>query len=106
MLIWDIIRDWFVQFIFGGIDSNGDVFSGIVGSQYVSEPGIGQLPGFEGYEAIYGEEFYFNIGNYQISIADWLSTTATIITLVAMVVFFYLIIRYLFRLTSGLIRGR
>ena len=105
MVLWDIIRDFFVQFIFGGIDSLGEIYGGVVCSTYVSEPGIGDLPPIEEYQPLYGEEFSFNIGDYQVSLGDWLSTTATIICLIGFCFIIYCFIRYLFRLSAGLVRG-
>lgn len=48
-----------------------------------------------------------NVGNDQtLTIATWLCTITTIICLVLIVVFLVLFIRWLFRLTSGLIQGK
>ena len=86
-MLWDIIRDWFVQHIWGGMNSNGEHFSNFVSSDYDTEL------------------LTFQIGNFKLSMGDWLSTTSTIIVLVLMCAFLFLVVRYLFRLTSGLIRG-
>ena len=112
VVIWDLIRDWFVTYIFGGITSSGDIYGGVISQgEYVESPCFIGPNGQEVcadpyYEFIYADQWTFTIGGQTISLGDWLSTTATIITLIALVVFFYFIIRYLFRLTSGLIRGR
>ena len=102
LVLWDIIRDWFVQFVWGGLDSTGELYTGVIGGgEWVD--GIGQLPGY--YEFYDTQSLTFQIGNINISLGDWLSTTSTIIVLALMCLFFYLMIRYMFRLTSGLIRG-
>lgn len=90
-MLWDIIRDWFVQHVWGGITSSNATFGGIIGSNNNS--------------IMKSNTFIFTIGDYKLSMGDWLSTTSTIIVLVLMCAFLFLVVRYLFRLTSGLIRG-
>lgn len=111
-MLWDLIRDWFVQYIWGGCTSNGNFYGGFLGYLgYDTGDVIGE-------DAFSTNNFTINVGGAYFSgegdilnarymnIGDWLSTTSTIIVLVALVIFFFFIIRYLFRLTSGLIRGR
>ena len=93
MMIWEYIRDFFVQFIFGGVDSAGDYFGGCT----------------IGFDANDGDVYYtgdtnFNIGNYSFSFGDWLSTTATIIVLC---LFIFVLIKftiYLFKAGAGLLK--
>ena len=105
-MLWDIIRDWFVQYIFGGITSTGEVYSGYIGlvarntfDYEYAGTGYFMLP-------INGLEANTDLLTHYISMGDWLSTTSTIILLVLMCIFLFLCVRYLFRLTSGLLMGR
>lgn len=48
-----------------------------------------------------------DVGNgQQLELYKWLATTSTIIVLVLMVVFLFLVVRWCFRLTSGLLQGK
>lgn len=99
-MIWDIIRDWFVMNIFGGMTSTGNEYS--VGIGYV---------GTDDLYFQYGNETTFNIGkgiyNVQyITFSDWLSTTATLIVLIAICVALFFLVRYFFRMFAGLLSGR
>lgn len=101
MTLWNIIRDFFVEYIFGGKTSNGQQFYSLVGQNFnttsVRNNGVFFNTGFVyggGVEAVY------------ISMGDWLSTTATIITLIGICILLWLFVRWLFRLTSNLITLR
>ena len=107
MTLWNIIRDWFVQYVWGGVSSQGDYFSTNI---------IGTVFNFENQsaESVNTYDYFIKLNGFNhvsdstidyISFGDWLSTTSTIIVLVLMCVFLFLVVRYLFRLTSGLIRG-
>ena len=112
MLLWDIIRDWFVTNIWGGFTSQGYNYGGSIGDiQYLDSDG--NL--VEDMLSSYG--FGFPLGNIYngadggittsyITLGDWLSTISTIIVLIALCFFFFLMVRWLFRLTAGLIQGR
>ena len=91
-MLWDIIRDWFVEYVWGGVTSNNTTFGGYIGSINNNLTKSNNL--------------MLKIGENSLSLGDWLSTTSTIIVLVLMCAFLFLVVRYLFRLTSGLIRGR
>ena len=88
MTLWNIIRDWFVVHVWGGVDSSNTLYNTnmINGTSNTSDN-------------------LFTIGNLNISVGDWLSTTCTILVLGAMCLFLFIVVRYLFRLCSGLIRG-
>ena len=105
-MLWDIIRDWFVMNIWGGTLSTEGIVDTFFG--YVSTENNGDIP-------ILGNEVYLPFNGYTdsqsdlikyINFADWLSTTSTIIVLIALCFFFFLMVRWLFRLTAGLIQGR
>lgn len=107
-MLWDIIRDWFVMYVWGGCLSDGNTFySGFIGM--FNDDSFSYCSG-------YTDSIFINIGpvhnggfdviNTSLSLGDWLSTTSTIIVLVAMCLFLFAVVRYLFRLTAGLIRGR
>lgn len=107
MTLWNIIRDFFVQYVFGGVTSNGQSVSGnfFIGNLFAF---INGSP-----DDIYGagtDNIIFNINgftdpNYDnlnslsvyMSLGDYLSTTATIIVLVVLAVVVALGIRWLFR---------
>ena len=91
-MLWDIIRDWFVEHVWGGITSTNQTFGGYIGS---INNGLTK-----------SNNLMLKIGENSLSLGDWLSTTSTIIVLVLMCAFLFLVVRYLFRLTSGLTRGR
>ena len=106
MLLWDIIRDWFVMNIWGGTSSEaydyytsfGRVF--IVGNGSETSNSVDLMLPVKLFNGNYGSEVSY------ISIGDWLSTTSTIIVLIAICVGFFFLVRWLFRLTAGLIAGR
>lgn len=121
MLIWDIIRDWFVMNIWGGCTAGGDFYSGHLGpfiqpvtnggeanlndnlttsTQFI-KVGSGLLPDI--WDT--GADLDFS-GAYYMSLGDWLSTISTIIILVAVSVGLFFLVRYFFRMFSGLLSGR
>lgn len=94
-MLWDLIRDFFVQHIFGGCDSLGVQFSGLVMMDgdtdelwYTSNLPIGKID-------FYGEPLYISMG-------DWLSTTATIISISIIVVLCCLFIKKMVSTISNL----
>lgn len=109
MMIWDIIREWFVVNIWGGNLVNGESYYPYWGHT---------LNDVTGADAdIFGNDLYFKLGNalnfngdYEgslyISVGDWLSTTSTIIVLVAVSVGLFFLTRYFFRMFAGLLSGR
>lgn len=72
-MLWDVIRDFFVQYVFGGYLSNG---------QSVAAP-ISRYGGVASTTTNTYVEMGLNnpTGVMKMPIGDWLSTTATIITL-------------------------
>lgn len=113
MTLWNIIRDWFVNNVFGGKPSTGNIVDhNCIGNiLYKYGDNVESHKGFT-------TNLIFNIsqvnengssvviGDGYLTLADWLSTTATIIVLCAMCFFLFLVVRWLFRLTSGLLSGR
>lgn len=112
MLLWDIIRSWFVQYVFGGtlLDAEGNLQN--------FTPSAGFLSVYEGNGEWFDEYFgsicdvQFVVGtrgdgmNYNINLGDWLSTTATLIVLIAVCVGLFFLVRYFFRMFAGLLSGR
>lgn len=105
-----IIRDFFVHFVFGGLDSTGRDFgtplwiSGALvypgetmqsDSEYISA-GITNT-------GVASNMFDFgNWGTFEyVNLADWLSSTATIITLCLLLFAVFLAIKFLFKLVAG-----
>lgn len=106
MLIWDIIRDWFVVNIWGGTTSEAYDYYAYVGRVFIDGNGSeiknthDLMVPVKLFDINYGVEV-----NY-ISLGDWLSTISTIIILVAVCVGLYLLTRYFFRMFAGLLSGR
>lgn len=105
MTLWNIIRDWFVINIWGGYTSEDILYLNTIGKILRDDAGE------EDYFLGTTDDLFFKVGQHiyvtdYISIGDWLSTTSTIIVLIALCFFFFLMVRWLFRLTSGLIHGR
>lgn len=102
MMLWNIIRDFFVQYIFGGYDSQEVVYSA----------GLGQIQTYIGGNM---DEDYFGgvndcwykigqLGETEIftTLGDWLSTTATIITLILLLIMLFALVRFVIRQVCGL----
>lgn len=89
MSLWTLIRDFFVSHFFGGYTSDG--------TSYIMP--IGQY--FNTQQVIVYKDLS---GNVSLSLGEWLSTTFTIITLVLIVFFLYLSVKWIFKLFSGLLK--
>lgn len=107
MTLWNIIRDFFVQYIFGGTDSQYNYYGSLIGSGASQGIDYYQFSSFDLYVPI-GHSLNADQDAFidYLSFGDWLSTTFTIITLIALCFFLFLVVRWLFRLTAGLISGR
>ena len=88
MSLWDLIRDFFVVNIFGGSDSSGTTHYFKVNAYNTT----GQLQVYEDMS-----------GNVHLSLSDWLSTTFTMITLILLVIFLYIFVKWIFKLFAGLL---
>ena len=102
MLLWDIIRDWFVQYIFGGYDSNGQSFSALV----CWSDKDGELIDNYTNDTIFLELKDMWGDGIKVSMGDWLSTTATLIVIIAVCVALFFLVRYFFRMFAGLFSTR
>lgn len=92
-MIWDYIRDFFVQYIFGGYTSNEVGYGGVIGQDYTTALDIG----FN-----FGESD--SSGNFSaqlLTLGDWLSTTATIICMVLISICFILLVRWIFKAVAS-----
>lgn len=100
-MLWNLIRDFFVQNIFGGTDSLNNQINSL---------SLGVLKTIDNVNFGKTSNYFVNIGGVLqngddvvgITIGDWLSTTATIIVLIALCFFLYLVLRYIFKLFGGL----
>lgn len=101
MLLWDIIRDWFVSTIWGGTISTGETLEGGFFGKFM----VAQSNNYYFMDKHNGDS-WFLVGSHYINFGDWASTTSTIIVMIALCFFFFLMVRWLFRLTAGLIQGR
>lgn len=85
MAIYTLIRDWFVQYIFGGVDSVGNTYNGLIAKN------------------LFSTDYLVVVGtNQSISFSDWLSTSATLVVLVLLVIALGCLVIGLFRLFRGL----
>ena len=113
MTLWNIIRDFFVVYVFGGCDSSrvfheGN-FLGYVGNSAMSEEDYLSSSALmiKIDNAVTNINISDNgtstmVNDFYISFADWLSTTATIITLCLLVFVLYLLVRWIFRQFSNI----
>lgn len=107
MLLFDIIRDWFVMNIWGGFTSTEESYSGFLGLVCTEEGNTDWLTTAFGFLPINVYSDNNSTGQFNwISIGDWLSSISTIIVMILLCIVFGLMVRWLFRLTSGLIQGR
>lgn len=102
-MLWDLIRDFFVIHVFGGTTSTIEYYNASWGefSVLTSEN--------ESYDAYLGNEVLFVVskGNgsvFTTNMSDWLSTTATAISITIIVVLCCLFVYKIIRLIGGLIR--
>lgn len=101
--LWNLLRDFFVEYIFGGINSVGIMFKGRIGA----------LVTFDGTSTTSinpasSTDLLLNVGtfggkDYAVSLGDWLSTSCTVVTLVAFVIILFLLLKWLFKVISGFI---
>jgi len=107
MTLWNIIRDFFVQNVFGGSLSNGSMVNiGRVGQMFGADGMVGNA-GMNNFAVYIGEQKYSGssiLTATHINLGDWLSTTATIITLVLLTAVMYLMVKWIFRVFAGLLR--
>ena len=106
-MIWDIIRDWFVMNIWGGMTSSYQYY----------EPKLGYAFSSNGETTLNTNSALVKIGfafrnngtiveDVYMPLGDWLSTTSTIIILIAISIGLYFLTRYFFRMFAGLLSGR
>lgn len=94
--LWNTIRDFYVNYVFGGLAKNYN--SNANNFNY----GYGLNNGTTG--AINGSQILLPINNdISLTFADWLSTTATIVTLIVIVSLCFFFIWRLFKFVSGAI---
>lgn len=91
MSLWDLVRDFFVAHVFGGYSSEGVLYDFVID------------------ENSFTSDYLFEIGNstgasHSIAMGDWLSTTATIISITIIVVLCCMFVYKIVKLIGGLIR--
>lgn len=111
MSLWNLIRDWFVQYIWGGALSNGDIiYSNVIGNAYIYNYDEGSYNDLmvtswdyfsfkTPFDIVDGEIHY---STFVISFGDWLSTTSTIIVLILLLIAFGYLIVNLFKMFSNI----
>lgn len=97
MLIWDYIRDFLVQHIFGGVDSTNHFYQCTIGnmtshsgSYFIGNTATTYVP-----INLFTDDLEETVDF--ISIGDWLSTTTTIIIMCLIVVLFAMLVRWVFK---------
>ena len=100
-MIWDYIRDFLVQNVFGGTTSDGQYFSGFVGNFRTTENGIGLGNLDDIYLPMNGYNDYIGDSIEGICLGDYLSTTTTIIIMALAVVLMCLLVRWIWRVVSS-----
>lgn len=116
MTLWNLIRDFFVEHIFGGVNSAGSEFAdNFIGNFYGIANGNEDFVNANSNTPLlpvakwqYSDMFYsggiVNTDTYMsVGLGDWLSTTFTVITLVLLVMFLYIFVKWIFKLFSGLL---
>lgn len=112
MTLFNIIRDFFVMYVFGGITSDGQHGFGAVFGDLLCDYQDGTLGTNQGYttDTYVKIDFLYWDTEYAcptyIAFGDWLSTTATIITLVVLFVGISLLTIKLFKIVSNIIALR
>lgn len=103
MTLWNLIRDFFVQNIFGGwLSNNTKVNPNFVG--YIRAENSSATAGYSADTYVHVGDILNSNGSVvsYITLGDWLSTTFTIITLVLLVFFLYIFVKWIFKLFAGL----
>lgn len=108
-MLWDIIRDFFVQYIFGGYLSNGDFYYGMIGHANIYNVNGSWVDSIDVDTLVYTTNIgvvdgYSSNDSAFISLGDWLSTTFTIITLCLICFFFLKLTIYLFKMGANLFK--
>lgn len=117
MTLWNIIRDFFVMYLFGGHNSSGEFIGGNFLGSVTSVPS-GADGSFGGPTST--TEFWLHLPNtfdeingsfagndiVFITMADYLSTTATIIVMVLLCFLLVKLAIWIFKLGANLIRLR
>lgn len=96
-MIWDFIRDFFVQFIFGGYTSDGMSYSGMFCYNLIDGDEYGT---FDTHALTMVDSDGTNVA-ITIGWGDWLSTTATIICMCLIVFLLICLVRWIFRVVSS-----
>lgn len=110
-MLWDIIRDFFVTYIFGGNASSGLFYTGFFGQFFCVDSSGSQVDTLNTATL----DTYVKLDNFLISdfdantylyicVGDWLSTTFTIITLILICYMFLRITIWLFKFGAGLFK--
>lgn len=102
-MLFTIIRDFFVQHVWGGYDSQFQPYSPFIGQFFNQDFNLDQ-PGIAEIYVPVGKNLVSSLGDevdMYISLGDWLSTTSTIITMVVILVCIAFFIRWLFKVVSN-----
>lgn len=97
-MMWDIIRDFIVRYITGGVTSNGESYLCSIGNIYYYLDNEIEESAIEGTTSN-----LFNIGltgsgqSMYIGLGDWLATTLTVVIMIIGVVLLCLLVRWVFK---------
>lgn len=98
-MLFNTIRDFFVEHIFGGATYDGRVFNPHIGQNQTNHNVIG----LNGIAVTNPSVVMADSQTLRMSVADWLSTTATIVSMIVILILICLFIRWIFKVVSGAI---
>lgn len=100
MTLWNIIRDFFVEHVFGGINSAQRYFNGTLGAFVRSDNNAVQVGSITNVFVPISARGN-GVEYIAMNVGDWLSTTATIATLIIILVVIACFIRWIFKVCSN-----
>lgn len=101
--LWNIIRDFFVQYIFGGVTSANVKYDTFFGRFFDTDNSFYNVTNLFVPIGEMKDSNHATTTLKYMAVGDWLSTTFTIITLVIFIVILFLLLKWLFKTISGLI---
>lgn len=97
-MLWNEVLDFFVRYVFGGYDSNGDIYNSFLGITYNGD----DITLVDTYVSLN----FFDANsesNLQIMLGNYLSLIATIITMVAILLICCLFIKKIYNMCAHII---
>lgn len=100
-MLWDIIRDFIVEHLTGGVTSSGNFYYCTLANTDIFVNGV-----YDSTEPLDSSTPFINlegVGNisYGFGLGDWLATTITAVIIVLLVVFAVWLVRWIFKAVSS-----